>query len=131
MNINFYLDKKIINKNVNEAVNDYLKRCRRFTKVNLFYKLDFDVILKCTSYNINVTNLGEEMDSVSFSSLISKCSMKQFKNLNIVFDVDKDIVKHDICFLNVDITMIGILYVMVIEQVYRAYKIINNEPYHK
>lgn len=132
MKINIYVDKKYINKkNIKEAVEDYKKRCSKFVKVNLYYDLNEDLFLKSTSYNINVTTKGKYINSISFSNFINECLLNRIKDINIVFELNYKYIKNNICFSNVDIISSGFLYVMVLEQIYRSYKIINNEPYHK
>lgn len=132
MKVNIFLNEKFIkNRYIKESISDYKKRCSKFVIVNLLYKLDLDLFLESTSYNINVTEKGRYVDSISFSEIINNCSLNRFKNINVVFDYKNLNLKDDICFCNIDILSSGFLYVMVLEQVYRSYKIINNEPYHK
>lgn len=132
MKVNIFLNENFIkNKYIKENISDYKKRCSKFVIIKLLYKLDLSLFLKSTSYNINVSEKGRYVNSMSFSKIINDCSLNRFKNINIVFDYNLLDVKDDICFCNVDILSSGFLYVMVLEQVYRSYKIINNEPYHK
>lgn len=132
MKVNIFLNEKFIkNRYIKESINDYKKRCSKFVIVNLLYKLDLDLFLERTSYNINVTETGRYVSSICFSGIINNCLLNRFKNINIVFDYKNLSFKDDICFCNIDILSSGFLYVMVLEQIYRSYKIINNEPYHK
>lgn len=132
MKVNLFLDKKYYkDADIKKALEDYRKRCSRFVDIKLFYKIDLKLFLDSTSYNINVTKNGELINSELFSKVISRCSLNRFKNLNILFE-NKDLkFNRDICFCNIDLLSTGFLYVMVVEQIYRSYKIINNEPYHK
>lgn len=132
MNINVFLNKRFLkDKHIKEAFDDYLKRCSKFVNIKVLTIINEDLLLESTSYNINVSPLGEYIDSIELSNIINYCSLNRFKNINILFSYDKGCVKKNICFFNIDICHTGFLYVMVMEQIYRGYKIINNEPYHK
>lgn len=132
MKINIFVNRKFLNKKyVKEAIEDYKKRCSKFVKLNFLYKLDEDLISKSTSYNINATVSGNYIDSIAFSKIINTCSLNRIKDINIFFELDYKYVDQSICFFNVHIEDTGFLYVLILEQIYRSYKIINNEPYHK
>lgn len=132
MNINIFLNKKYYkDTNVISAIEDYKRRCGRFVSIKLFFNVDEKLISQSMSYNINVTQNGMFMDSRMFSESINKCLLGRIKNLNILFENSMFKFNKEICFCNVDLLSTGFLYVMIIEQIYRAYKIINNEPYHK
>lgn len=126
------MDKKYFKDNlIIEAMKDYMKRCSRFVEVNLFYKLNEKLLLHSSSFNINVNKYGDYLNSIEFSKIINNCLINRFKNINVLFENNDFKSNYDICFLNADIISTGFLYVMVIEQIYRSYKIINNHPYHK
>ncbi len=133
MNINLFLNKKFLkDKYIKEAFNDYIKRCSKFVTIKILDFLNESLLLESTSYNINVSTSGKYIDSIELSNIINSCSLNRFKNINIIFSCDKkEFMKNSICFFNIDISHTGFLYVMVMEQIYRGYKIINNEPYHK
>ncbi len=133
MNINLFVNKKFLkDKYVKEAFDDYTKRCSKFVTIKILDVLNESLLSESTSYNINVSTSGKYIDSIELSNIINFCSLNRFKNINIIFSCDKEeFLKNSICFFNIDICHTGFLYVMVMEQIYRGYKIINNEPYHK
>lgn len=130
MKINFFLNDKIKDRDILKLFDDYKKRCGRFISINLHYELCEKIVSDENSYNIYVSPSGKCIDSINFSKLVNECALNRVKNLNILFkdhslkNIDK------ICFINEKIDE-SFLYVMVMEQVYRAYKINNNETYHK
>ena len=133
MKINIFVNSKYLNKKyIQEAIEDYKKRCSKFNKITFYNKFNEELLLKSTSYNINVTTEGKYINSIAFSNVINDCLLNRFKDFNVFFELEN---KHDnvnnMCFYNVNIISSGFLYVMVLEQIYRSYKILNNEPYHK
>ena len=129
MRINLFLNKKDLrNSDLFPAIMDYFRRIDKFVKINIYYCLNSKLFDQSDSYNINVSIDGEYMDSIEFSNIIRFKSMDRIKNINIVFGTSN--LYHKICFVcfNVDIDL---LFLIVLEQIYRSYKIINNEPYHK
>ena len=129
MRINLFLNKKDLrNSDLFPAIMDYFRRIDKFVKINIYYCLNSKLFDQSDSYNINVSIDGEYMDSIEFSNIIIFKSMDRIKNINIVFGTSN--LYHNICFVcfNVDIDL---LFLIVLEQIYRSYKIINNEPYHK
>ena len=129
MRINLFLNKKDLrNSDLFPAIMDYFRRIDKFVKINICYCLNSKLFDQSDSYNINVSIDGEYMDSIEFSNIIRFKSMDRIKNINIVFGTSN--LYHTICFVcfNVDIDL---LFLIVLEQIYRSYKIINNEPYHK
>lgn len=129
MKINLFLDKRYLkNKNSLEGIMDYYKRCSRFVRIKLYYELDQNLIDSKDAYNINVSIKGKYIDSINFSNIIKSNSINRVKNLNILFDEFN--CYNNICFVNFNLDR-DLLYLVVLEQIYRSYKIINNEPYHK
>ncbi len=127
MKVNLFFNLSVKDKDILKGINDYHKRIGKFTKVTLFNTIDEKLLLN-NSYNINVTTKGRYMSSLEFSNIISDNILNRVKNFNIVFN--KNTKYDNICFVNFDINE-EYLYMMVLEQIYRSYKIINNEPYHK
>ncbi len=130
MKINFFLSNRIKNRDILKLFDDYKKRCSRFVSINLYYELCEKIISYENNYNIYVSSSGKYIDSITFSKLVNECELNRVKNLNILFD-DYNLENIEkICFINEKIDE-SFLYVMVIEQIYRSYKINNNEIYHK
>lgn len=130
MKVNLFLSERIKDKDILEAFNDYKRRCEKFTRVNVYYELNEKLILGENNYNVVHSTSGKYLNSIEFSEIIKKCSLNRFKNFNVIFDENDFFHGEKICFVNEK--FFGSFFcVMVIEQIYRAYKIIKNEPYHK
>lgn len=130
MKINLFIGNSIIrDKDILNGIDDYYKRINRFNKINIINKIDNKILSSDSSYNINISPMGRYINSIEFSNIIKYNSINRTKNINIVFDYNK-INFDNICFVNFEISR-DFLYILVLEQIYRSYKIINNEPYHK
>ena len=142
---------KIKEKYYTDAVNEYLKRLSKYTKIDLIEVKDedFDIsktllkekesILKYIDekdYVITLEIEGTELDSVSLSKKINDI---QSNNSNITFIIGgsyglhEDIKRRSNYALSFSkMTFPHQLFrVILLEQIYRAFKIINNEEYHK
>ncbi len=132
MKINIFLNKKFVrNRYILDCLYDYSNRCRRYININIVYEASGLSVLNDGDYNINICKSGKYMDSVEFSNILDRCAISRIKNVNVFFGLSDICNRNDICFCNVDLEYSGFLYCMVLEQIYRAYKIINGEPYHK
>lgn len=134
------------------AVEEYLKRLSKYSNVqvveipdfslndiNLILDKEAKIIEKNISekdYVISMDINGVEMDSVKFSSLIDSTLI--YKS-NIVFIIGGSYGIHDCIKKRSDYRLSfskmtfphQMFRVILLEQIYRAYKIINNESYHK
>ena len=142
---------KIKEKYFTDAVNEYLKRLSKYTKIDLIEVKDedFDIsktllkekesILKYIDdkdYVITLEIKGNELDSVSLSKKLNDIKLN---NSNITFIIGgsyglhEDIKKRSNYALSFSkMTFPHQLFrVILLEQLYRSYKIINNETYHK
>ena len=93
-------------------------------------------ILNKSDYNILLDISGNELDSISFAKRINDIQMN---NSNITFiiggsngvmDELRDIVNYRLSFSKMTFPH-QLFRVILLEQIYRAYKINNNEEYHK
>ena len=137
---------KIKEKYLNELINDYLMRLRKYTKVEIvelkdspIHKEEIDSILKVINkndFNIALDLKGEMLDSIEFASLIDKTLIH---NSNITFIIgpslglNNDIIKECNYVLSFSILTFphGLFRGILLEQLYRCFKILNNESYHK
>jgi 23S rRNA (pseudouridine1915-N3)-methyltransferase len=143
---------KIKEKFLKDAINEYLKRLSRYTRLSIIEVEDYesssveieqkkekDQVLKYIDIKDYVVVLdidGEFIDSNKFSKKLDEWQMT---NSNISFIVGgsnglhQDIKRRANYLLSFSkFTFPHQLFrVMLLEQIYRAYKIINNESYHK
>ena len=142
---------KIKEKYYTDAVNEYLKRLSKYTKIDLIEVKDedFDInktlskerdsILKYIDekdYVITLEIEGNELDSVSLSKKINDIQ-NNYSNITFIiggsYGLHEDIKKRSNYALSFSkLTFPHQLFrVILLEQLYRSYKIINNETYHK
>lgn len=142
-----------------EAIAEYTKRLSKFCSVEIIEVKDEmlkdnsspkdDEIVKKTegeriikalpknSYNILLDLRGKKLDSIGFSNMLD--DVMKYGNSNITFiiggsiGVSKeiyDLADYKLCFSDMTFPH-KLMRVILLEQVYRAFKILNNETYHK
>ena len=137
---------KIKENYLNELINDYLKRINKYHKIDIIEVKDNENILKesenilkyinSTDYNIALTIDGNNYDSISFANHINSIFNH---NSNITFiigssnGIDNSVL--DKCIEKISFSKLtfphGLFRGILLEQIYRAFKINNNETYHK
>lgn len=131
MKINIYSDNVKLSKQYNNALKEYVKRCSIFTKIN-YYKYK-DNCLKETDYIILIDNC---YNSISSNDLADKIKhITTYENSTISFVLlsnNKNINKFNdsFCISKVSIKE-EMLIVILTEQIYRAFTILNGKKYHK
>ena len=134
-----------------DAVNEYLKRLSKYTKIELIEVPDecFDItktlekekesILRYVSdkdYVVTMEIEGKEISSIDFSKKIND-TLVQFSDITFIiggsYGLHEDIKKISNYALSFSkMTFPHQLFrIMLLEQIYRSFKIINNETYHK
>ena len=150
---------KLKEKYFKDAVNEYSKRLGRYCKFdivevadektpdaasenekNLIRKKEADRILKHISDDAHVITLeidGKMPDSVQFSEYVENLGIKG--KSHIVFIIGGSLGLHTDVSSRADYKLSfgrmtfphQLMRIVLLEQIYRAYRIINNEPYHK
>ena len=142
---------KIKENYLKEAINEYKKRISKYTNIEIIELDDYNYDLKKTllteynniikvmnpgDYNILLDINGQELDSISFAKKINDTLSI---NSNITFiiggsfgvlDELRDKVNYRLSFSKLTFPH-QLFRVLLLEQIYRAYKINNNEEYHK
>ena len=137
---------KIKEKYLNELINDYMTRISKYHKVNIIELKDNDINSESNEiinhinkddYNILLDINGEKLDSISFSKTINSIFVSGYGNIcfiiggsNGVNDSVKSIVQKRISFSDMTFPH-GLFRGILLEQIYRSFKILNNESYHK
>ncbi len=137
---------KIKEKYLADGINDYLKRINKYHKVEIIeLKDDVDILkeekqilkhIKKEEFNILMDIKGEPVSSVELAHLISD-KLMTFANINIIIGGSsgvtnkiKELVNKRISFGDITLPH-GLFRLVLLEQLYRAFKINNNESYHK
>ena len=134
-----------------DAVNEYLKRLSKYTKIDLIEVSDEDYDIKKTlekerdsilkhindkDYVITMEIEGKELTSVELSKKLNETLINSSDITFIIggsYGLHEDIKNRSNYKLSFSkLTFPHQLFrVMLLEQIYRSYKILNNETYHK
>ena len=142
---------KLKEKYLKDAVEEYIKRLSRYTKFNLIEVSDEDYDINKTllkerdnilkyvqekDYIITLEIEGNEIDSLSFSKKIDDIMQINSDITFIIggsYGLHEDIKKmsnYSLSFSKMTFPH-QLFRVMLLEQIYRAFKILKNESYHK
>ena len=129
-----------------DAVNDYLKRISKYTKIELIELKDSNINnekeeiqkhIKTSEHIVSLAIEGKELNTIEFKNLIENNLTNG--NSNITFIIGgSDGIHEDIKKLSnekISFSLLtyphGLFRVILLEQIYRCFKIMNNETYHK
>lgn len=159
MNITLITVGKLKEKYLKQAIDEYSKRLTRYCKLQIIELNDEKIPenasekeeiaikdkegkailskIKDNAYVIALDLKGKEITSEEFAKFISDCGI--MGNSNIVFVIggslglSKEVINranYKLCFSKMTFPH-QLFRVMLLEQIYRSFRIINNEPYHK
>ena len=159
MNIEIICVGKIKEKYLEDAIKEYSKRLTRYCKLKItelkdektidgqsealdirIKEVEGERILKAISDDAYVFILdlkGKEIDSVDFSKKIDNLKISGKSSIQFVIGgslglSDSVVKKADFLLKFSEMTFPHqLMRVILLEQVYRAFRIMNNEPYHK
>ncbi len=142
---------KIKEKYIKDGIKDYIKRISKYTKIELIevedtsfdkdkaLKIESDNILKRLnkkSYIITLEIDGNELNSIELSNLIDK-NINNYTNITFIIggsygldDSIKKLSNYKLSFSKLTFPH-QLFRLVLLEQIYRSYKILNNETYHK
>ena len=142
---------KIKEKYLSDAILEYKKRISKYTNIEIVELPDssFDIkksllteynsiikILNKNDYNILLDIEGEELDSLSLAKKINDIRV-HYSNItfiiggsNGVLDELRNMVNYRLSFSKMTFSH-QLFRVILLEQIYRSFKINNNEEYHK
>lgn len=159
MNISIIAVGKLKEKYLKEAISEYSKRLGRYCKFEIIELQDEktpdnasereeELIkekegksilskIKDNAYVIAMDLNGKQLTSVEFAKFISDCGIKGNSNLVFVIGgslgLSQEVIKradYKLCFSKMTFPH-QLMRVILLEQIYRSYRIINGEPYHK
>lgn len=129
------------------AVNDYFERVNKYHKLSIIELKDSDNIIdeekellktiqNDKSYKILLDIKGEEVSSIEFSTLIND-KLTHFSSITFIIGSSNGVSENIKKFVNQRISFgkitmpHGLFRAVLLEQIYRSFKILNNESYHK
>ncbi len=137
---------KIKENYLNDLINDYKTRISKYHKIEIIELKDNNInsesdeilkTIKSSDYNILLDIEGSMVSSVELSNLIVDTFNNSYGTISFIIGgsngVDnrvKSIVNKRISFSKLTFPH-GLFRGMLLEQIYRSFKIINNESYHK
>ena len=143
--INIICIGKIKEKYLKEAIEDYKKRINKYHKVNIIELPDSNIdeegkeikkYLSKKDYIIALAIEGKEITSTELAEKIDKTFIN-FSTINFIIggslgiseDI-KNLSDYKLSFSKLTFPH-GLFRVILLEQIYRSFKILNNETYHK
>ena len=137
---------KIKEKYLIDLINDYKSRISKYHKIEIIELKDSNIIdeknellkvFNSKDYNICLDINGEVYDSVSFSKLINDTFTSSYGTITFIIGgsdgIDNSI--KEMCDKRLSFSKLtfphGLFRGILLEQIYRSFKIINNESYHK
>lgn len=141
---------KIKEKFYKDAINEYLKRLSKYTKVEII-EVDDDATekslniekerilknIKQNEFNITLDIEGAMYDSMSLSSKLNQLQIEGKSDINFIIGGSNGLHQDIKSISNMSISFSKLTFphqlfrVILLEQIYRCFKIINNESYHK
>lgn len=140
---------KLKEKYLIDACNEYLKRISKYEKINVIeiddnntekgLEIEKEKILKNInqkSFVIVLDILGKELNSIEFANLIDK-TYNNFSNITFIIGGSNGLHNEVKKLSNYSLSFSKLTFphqlfkVILLEQIYRVFKINNNEIYHK
>lgn len=129
------------------AVNDYYERVNKYHKISILELKDSEniideekellkIIQNDKSYKILLDIKGDEVSSIEFSTLIND-KLTHFSSITFIIGSSNGVSENIKNFVNQKISFgkitmpHGLFRAVLLEQIYRSFKILNNESYHK
>ena len=147
MNITILCVGNLKEKYLKEAEKEYLKRLSRYAKVTILETKEYEDIekegaellkkIKEDSFVIALEILGKQMSSIELSSFLEELGIKGESDVTFVIGgsdglSNKVLERADSTVSFSKLTFPHqLMRIFLLEQIYRSFKIIKNEPYHK
>jgi len=135
-----------------EAINEYIKRLSKYTKINIIELPDYDLNNKELTLQKESENILKNINEKDYCITL-EIEGKILTSLELAQKIDKTLIDNsNICFViggsygldekvkqrsNYKLSFSKqtfphqLFRIMLLEQIYRSFKIINNESYHK
>lgn len=136
---------KIKEQYLKDLINDYLKRINKYHKLDIIELKDSNIIdeskeilkyINSKDYIITMDINGNKLSSVELSKKIDNLLMN-YSNMTFIIggsyglhDDIKNISNYSLSFSDLTFPH-GLFRGLLLEQIYRSFKILNNESYHK
>lgn len=137
---------KIKENYLNELINDYRTRISKYMKLEIIELKDSDIhkeseeIIKNINnkdFNIILDINGKKLNSIEFSKLIDSTLSNGYGRITFIIGASNGVTEDvkNKCNLRISFSDMtfphGLFRGILLEQIYRSFKILNNESYHK
>lgn len=158
MNINIICLGKLKEKYLLDGVNEYLKRISKYSNIKIIelpdeaipenasskeieniQKIEAEKIkknIKSQDYNITLDLTGKQLSSEEFASKIEDITIKGFSTINFIIGGTTGLSRELVTNSNFVFSFSKLTFphqlirLFLTEQIFRAFKILNNEKYH-
>jgi 23S rRNA (pseudouridine1915-N3)-methyltransferase len=139
MNVKIITINKSTERFIKEAITEYSKRLSKYCKLSLKECKNEEQLIKelgDKSYNIYLSSQGTLLSSEELANKFSELALYGKSDVRFIISssefsqltLEKVDFNLAISRMNIDL---GVLLVILFEQIYRSYRINFNEPYHK
>lgn len=132
MNIKLYAIGALKDKNQIAAIKEYEKRLTRYCKFEMVVVKNTQELkkkLNHKSYVIKISPEGNLFSSEELADKIKDLGVRGISDLSFVYLEDLDVKEH-LAISKMDMSL-GMAMTVLTEQIYRAYRIMHNQAYHK
>lgn len=133
MNIQIYTHQTKMNKQCKEAQKEYEKRLSKYCKLEVIPCKDENQLtkrLKEGTHTIKITTSKKSMDSVVFSQHLETLGVYGTSTIAFIIGFPTFTTTEELSISQMEFSQ-ELLFITLLEQVYRSYRILKNEPYHK
>ncbi|WP_128104197.1 23S rRNA (pseudouridine(1915)-N(3))-methyltransferase RlmH [Paenibacillus sp. DCT19] len=116
-----------------EATKEYEKRLSRYCSIKLVQLKKIDDLqkkLNPNSFVIVITTLGKSISSEELAVKLDQNASSGVSDISIVVGANPSEYNETLTLSQMEMDF-GLQTTVLVEQIYRAYRIINNHPYHK
>jgi 23S rRNA (pseudouridine1915-N3)-methyltransferase len=133
MNFKIFIIGDKLEKFFIEAIKEYEKRLSRYCKIQLInVKNEAELLKKLPdkSYKIQLIISGENISSEALAEKLNNFAVNSTPDIAIVIGESNFSCDEQLSLCSMEMSL-GLQATVIFEQIYRAYRIINKEPYHK
>lgn len=131
MKITIISETKIQNKYAKQAIKEYTKRLGAFAKVNHIITRSPEKDIPQNAYVIQIDTNGESISSEELAQKIENLAVHGHSHIVFLLEVSSSVSPDfSLAISQMDMDS-DILHIALYEQLYRAFAIIKNLPYHK
>jgi 23S rRNA (pseudouridine1915-N3)-methyltransferase len=133
MNFKIYIVGKKIDGFYQEAIQEYQKRLSRYCKINYSFVKNEEQLAKKISnktYIINISPSSQEVSSEELAQKINDWAVSGISDITIINSSPKIPTQEHLAISSMEMDP-GLMTTIIFEQIYRSYRILNNQAYHK